>query len=91
MLDDEQAMEEARSWSNLWTGLAISVIAISVLPAALAFAGMGLKDFTTIGVDGYAKLILPVIIGIVLGRALQMRAINTLRRAKLHPALRARK
>lgn len=81
ILDREQRMEEARSWSNFWTGLAVSTVAISTLPTVFAINGMGLDDVLGLGAQDYAQMAGALFIGILLGRVFQTQAILTLRKA----------
>lgn len=79
--DKEQRMEEARSWSNFWTGLAVTAVGVSVLTIVFDLGGMGWQDFAALGFGDWVAMALRLVTGVALGRILQNQAIITLRKA----------
>lgn len=78
-LDKEQRMEEARSWSNFWTGLAVTAVGVSALTIIFDFGSMGWTDLSAAGWDDLATMALRVAVGGLLGHVLQRQAILALR------------
>lgn len=81
IIDKTQRMEEARSWANFWTGLAVTAVGVSVLTIVFDLSRMGWSDFSAATWQEHGAMILRFITGALIGRVLQRQAILTLRKA----------